>query len=118
MWVGVTPGCSNARMHSKREIVLAGFARRQLGIATRAHLLGASLTRHQIDHLIAIGRLERLFNSVYRVAGVGATYPQMLLAACWAGGDRGAIGLTGAMTPPEAVKPRRCLTSYPAAAAR
>jgi hypothetical protein len=78
-------------MHSKRERVLAGFARTQLGIAPRAQLRDAGLSRNQVEYLVTNRRLERLFRSVYRVAGVPASYRQRLLGACWAGGDRGAM---------------------------
>jgi very-short-patch-repair endonuclease len=68
--------------------VLAGFARRQFGIAPRAELLDVGLTRHNVDYLMRTGRLEQLFLAVYRVAGVPPSWEQMLLAACWAGGVR------------------------------
>src|SRR5262249_3708119 len=78
-------------MRASAEKVLAGFARRQYGIATRAQLLDATLSRHQLDYLIKSRRLESPFRSVYRIAGVPSSWVQDLLAACWAGGDRGGV---------------------------
>jgi hypothetical protein len=75
-------------MRADRERVLAGFARRQFGIAPRSQLLDVGLERHHIDYLMRSGRLEQIFLAVYRVAGVPVSWEQMLLAACWAGGVR------------------------------
>ena len=78
-------------MRTEAERVLAGFARRQFAIAPRVQLRDAGLKRYQVDYLLAQERLERLYKSVYRVAGAPDSYRQQLLAACWAGGDRGAM---------------------------
>jgi hypothetical protein len=73
------------------ESILAGFARRQLGVAPRGQLRDAGLRPHHVDYLLRTRRLERVFQSVYRVAGAPTSWEQMLLAACWAGGERGAV---------------------------
>jgi hypothetical protein len=69
---------------------LAGFARRQLGVVPRSDLIGVGIGARQIENLLRAGRLERVFHSVYRIAGVPTSWEQQLLAACWAGGVRGA----------------------------
>jgi hypothetical protein len=78
-------------MRARAEVTLATFARAQLGVSPRAQLLDAGLTANQVKYLVRIGRLERVFESAYRVAGVPESWRQLLLAACWAGGDRGAF---------------------------
>jgi very-short-patch-repair endonuclease len=76
-------------MRERAEITLAAFARAQLGVSPRAQLLDAGLTDYQVRYLVRFARLERIFESVYRIAGVPESWRQGLLAACWAGGDRG-----------------------------
>src|SRR5690349_6922743 len=78
-------------MRAELELTLAGFARHQFGIATRAQLVDAHVHASQIERLLRTGRLERLFHAVYRVAGVPHSWKQQLLASCWAGGDRGGV---------------------------
>jgi hypothetical protein len=78
-------------MRAETEQALAAFARHQYGIVTRRQLLDCDVARHQIAYLLKIGRLERLFESVYRVAGVPASWRQMLFAATSAGGERGGV---------------------------
>src|SRR5690242_11679287 len=75
-------------MRDDKERMLAGFARRQYGIATRMQLYDARMTSKQIEYLLRIRRLERVYESVYRVAGCPPSWEQQLLAACWAGGER------------------------------
>jgi hypothetical protein len=78
-------------MRAEKERALAGFARMQYGIAPRQQLFDVGFTRKQVDYLLRIGRLERVFEAVYRVAGVPTSWEQHLLAACWAGGVRGSF---------------------------
>src|SRR3954462_1500210 len=75
-------------VRAERERLLAGFARRQYGIAPYEQLRGAGLAPHPIKHLVTTGRLERLYLAVYRIAGVPVSWEQALLGACWAGGVR------------------------------
>jgi hypothetical protein len=77
-------------MRASKELALAGFARRQFGIAARSQLVDVGIAPKQIAYLLHAGRIERCFMSVYRVAGVPSSWEQDLLAACWAGGVRGA----------------------------
>jgi hypothetical protein len=76
-------------MQATKELALAGFARRQFGVAARSQLLDVGVSSKQVGYLLQVGRLERVFQSVYRVAGVPTSWEQELLAACWAGGVRG-----------------------------
>jgi hypothetical protein len=85
-------------MRERNELALAGFARKQFGVAARSQLIEVGVTSKQIDYLLRIGRLERIFQSVYRVAGVPSSWEQELLAACWAGGVRGAFASHRAAT--------------------
>jgi hypothetical protein len=75
-------------MRMTKERALAGFARRQLGIAPRAQLFDVEFSSKQIEYLLQIERLERVYESVYRVAGSPESWEQSVLAACWAGGMR------------------------------
>jgi hypothetical protein len=70
------------------ETALAAFARTHLGILPRSHMFEAGFTRRQIEHLLATGRLERVYEAVYRIGGAPTSWDQRLLAACWAGGVR------------------------------
>src|SRR5256885_8992676 len=78
-------------MRHEKERALAGFARQQFGIASRSQLFDVRLTRRQVDYLVRSRRLERMYQSVYRVAGCPASWEQNLLAACWAGGERSIV---------------------------
>jgi hypothetical protein len=78
-------------MRVKYEKLLAGFARRQHGVVPRSQLLDAHVRPEQIKYMLRSGRLERVFEAVYRVAGVPESWDQRLLAACWAGGVRGSM---------------------------
>jgi hypothetical protein len=64
---------------------LAALAARQEGLVTRPQARG-HLTREQLKHRLAIGRLEAIRWGVYRFAGVPATPWQELRAACLAAG--------------------------------
>ena len=64
---------------------LAAIARRQHGLVTREQALDV-LTRYQLDHAIAVRRLEPAQRSVYRIAGSPESWEQVTLAAVLAGG--------------------------------
>jgi very-short-patch-repair endonuclease len=66
---------------------ISRFGDRQLGLVTTCQVLESS-TRHQIDHLVATGRLVPLRRAVYRCAGAPESWYQHLLAACLAAGDQ------------------------------
>jgi hypothetical protein len=85
-------------VRESKELALAGFARKQFGVAARSQLVDVGVTSKQIDYLLQTGRLERVFQSVYRVAGVPRSWEQELLAACCAGGVRGAFASHRAAT--------------------
>jgi very-short-patch-repair endonuclease len=78
-------------MRANYEQLLAGFARRQYGVVPRSQLTQVRISPRQVDYMLQSGRLERVFQSVYRVAGTPESWEQMLLAACWAGGVRGSL---------------------------
>jgi hypothetical protein len=78
-------------MRAEYEQWLAAFARCQHGVVPRSQLLDAGFAAEQVKYLLRVGRLERLFMSVYRVAGTPETWEQRLLAGCWAGGVRGSV---------------------------
>ncbi len=54
---------------------------------TRERIL-ATITRRQLEHRLADGRLERVRPCVYRVAGAPQTWEQVVLAACLTAGPR------------------------------
>jgi very-short-patch-repair endonuclease len=64
---------------------LAGIARRQHGLVTRAQAL-RELSATTLDRRIRARRLEPVRRGVYRVAGAPETWEQHLLAACLAAG--------------------------------
>lgn len=65
---------------------LLRLAVRQHGLATRAQAIAVGLSRHQVDHLIAQGRLEVVCRGVYRIGGCPRTFEQELTAAILAAG--------------------------------
>src|SRR5690348_16135801 len=69
------------------EALLAGVAARQHGLATRAQLLDAGLTSHQIQHRIDRGGLLTVHRGVYRVGHRAPSVEAMYLAAVLACGD-------------------------------
>src|SRR3954453_9260413 len=79
-------------MWESTERALAGFARTQFGIVTRHQLFDAGVSRQQAGRLLRVRRLERLYESTYRIAGVPSSWHQSLLAASYAGGMRGGFG--------------------------
>lgn len=65
---------------------IARIAARSHGVFTRQEALAAGLTRHELDHALASGRYEHLFESVYAHAGVPRTLEMQQASACkWAG---------------------------------
>lgn len=60
--------------------VIAGLAKKNLGLVTRAQAFDAGLTRSDIYYRLKTGRLERVRRSVYRVAGAPMSWQQDLLA--------------------------------------
>ena len=68
------------------DVVIARIAVRQHGLATRAQLLAAGLTKRQIDRRLSLGQLLAVYQSVYRVPSARLTYDQAVLAACLATG--------------------------------
>lgn len=74
---------------------LTRLARRQHGVVTRAQVIDV-LTRHQLEHAIATGRLESVHRGVYRVAGSPESWEQMAHAAALAGGGGAAVSFRAA----------------------
>jgi hypothetical protein len=69
------------------DATIAAVAREQHGLVTRERIL-ATITRRQLEHRLADGRLERVHACVYRVAGAPRTWEQVVLAACLTAGPR------------------------------
>lgn len=65
---------------------MSGLAARQHGLITREQLFGLGLTRNQIDHLVAIGRLHCVHRGVYAVGHTRLTSDARLHAALLACG--------------------------------
>ena len=84
--------------------IAADVARHHHGLLTRRDLIEREVTEREIDHRLAIGRWERVYPGVYRIAGVPRSWEQRLLAAClaaapgWAS-HRSAARLWGLWTP-------------------
>lgn len=57
-------------------------AARQLGLITRAQLLGEGLTERAIDYRLAAAQLTACFPGVYRYPGAPVSWHQKLLAVC------------------------------------
>ena len=78
------------------------FDRRLLELAGRQHYVVARDqlrefgTPRQIEHRLAKRRLERVHESVYRVAGSPRTWHQQLLAACLASSGANAVSFRAA----------------------
>jgi len=70
------------------EAVVARLATSQHGLVTRAQLLDAGLTRHQIQHRLLLGALLCVYRPVYRVGHRAPRVEARYLAAVLAGGDR------------------------------
>lgn len=85
------------------ETALHALGARQHAVVTFGQMRGAGLTRHEIAHLLQIGRLIAMFEGVYRLAGAPTTWRQRLMAACLATGGvashRAAAWLWGADLP-------------------
>ncbi len=64
--------------------LIARAAARQLSLVTREQLLSLGITKRQIDHRRATGRLVDVHPGVYRMPGVPPAYPRDVLAACLA----------------------------------
>ena len=69
------------------DATIAAVAREQHGLVTRERIL-TTITRRQLEHRLADGRLERVRPCVYRVAGAPQTWEQVVLAACLTAGPR------------------------------
>jgi hypothetical protein len=76
---------------------IARFGNRQHGLVTTEQVL-ASSTRHELNHLVATGRLEPVRRGVYRCAGAPETWHQHLLSACLAAGGNAAASFRAAAT--------------------
>jgi hypothetical protein len=73
------------------------FDRRLLELAGRQHYVVAREqllefgTARQVEHRLATGRLQRVYQGVYRIVGSPDTWRQRLLAACLAGSGVNAV---------------------------
>jgi len=76
----------------RRLLVLAG---RQHYVVARDQLLEFGSPR-QIEHRLAIGRLEHVHEGVYRVVGSPSTWHQQLLAACLSSSGANAVSFRAA----------------------
>ncbi len=99
----------------KAELVIGVVASRSHGVVTRAELLAAGLTRHQIERCLRTGTLLAVHRGIYRVGHRAPNVLASYLAAVRAGGERalladGAAGhvfglLKGRPPPPAIVAP-------------
>src|SRR5689334_20547503 len=69
------------------EVVVGRLATAQHGVVTRAQLLDAGLTRHQIQHRLLLGALLCVHRGVYRVGHRGPSVEALYLAAVLACGE-------------------------------
>ncbi len=67
---------------------LAALARRQHGLVTRAQVFDLGFRRGWIHRELEAGRLVRIHESVYRLRDSPTSREQLLLAACFAGGQQ------------------------------
>ena len=78
--------------------MLARLAGRQHGVVSRAQLLAAGLTRHEIEHRIAVGALLPIHRGVYAVGHTALSHRSYLQAALLASGPGSALSfLTAAV---------------------
>src|SRR4051794_11646068 len=102
------------------EAVIGRFASGQHGLVTRAQLLDAGLTRHQIQHRLLLGALLCVHRGVYRVGHRAPSVEADYLAAVLACGDDARLSgraaahlfglLRGPVPAPEVTAPRqRCV---------
>jgi hypothetical protein len=97
------------------EQVVAGIARRQHGVVTRAQLLGAGLSAHEVHRRLSKGALLPVHRGVYRVGhrapSVEARYLAAVLACGLGAGLSGKAAahlfgiLKGSAPPPEVTAP-------------
>src|SRR3954469_16247032 len=87
------------------ETVIGHLATSQHGVVTRAQVLNAGLTRHQIEHRLLVGALLCVYRGVYRVGhrapSVDATYLAAVLA-CGEGARLSGRAAAPPARPPEA----------------
>jgi hypothetical protein len=70
------------------DAAIAKIAREHHGLFSDDHLKQLKVTERERRHRLDAHRWERVYDLVYRVAGVPTTWKGDLLAACWAGGMR------------------------------
>jgi len=68
------------------ELRLLGLAQAQHGVLSRHQALGEGLSASAIDRRLAAGEWVRVFQGVYRLAGVQITWEQRVMAGCLAAG--------------------------------
>lgn len=76
--------------------IVAAFAKKQEGLLTRAQARMCGLGDDAVEWRVATGRWQVFRRGVYAIAGVPPSDRQAVLAACLAGGDVIACGLTAA----------------------
>jgi len=74
---------------------LVAIARTQHGLVARLDALN-HVTRRQLEHLLATGRLERVLPNAYRIAGSPESWEQMALAAVLSSGDGALVSFQAA----------------------
>src|SRR3954451_7863524 len=97
------------------EAVIGRLATSQHGVVTRAQLLNAGLTRHQIEHRLLLGAPLCVHRGVYRVGHRAPSVEAHYLAAVFACGDDARLSgraaahllglLKGPVPPPEVTAP-------------
>ncbi|MFN8113952.1 MAG: type IV toxin-antitoxin system AbiEi family antitoxin domain-containing protein [Solirubrobacterales bacterium] len=87
-----SPGESHYRSGGPHpDEVVAGFARRQFGVVSRAQLLAAGLSRHEIDDRVASGHLRPEHRGVYSVGHRSGGWPGIWMAAVLSCGTDSAL---------------------------
>jgi predicted transcriptional regulator of viral defense system len=77
-------------MDRSADDLLLAFAEEHHAVFRGAHARLCGLSKRQIAGRIELGLWRRLYDDVYVAAGAPLTWKGALLAACWAGGFRGA----------------------------
>jgi hypothetical protein len=66
---------------------LSAYSSQQLGLVTRGQVAEAGLSLGQLQRFVQAGVIERIYPDVFRFAASTRTWHQLVLAACFDGGD-------------------------------
>src|SRR5687768_6219859 len=76
---------------SNSHVIVNRIADKQFGAVTRSQLIGAGLSRRQIEHLVRNGLLIRVHRGVFRTPGSTRTPEREAIAACLAIGSHAVV---------------------------